>query len=177
MSDPFISQVTMYGFDWPPTNWALCNGQVININQNQALFALLGITYGGNGSTNFQLPNLQARTPVHRGVLFGALYQAGSSGGAEQVTLNSLQMPQHSHPVHATNSAGNQASYEDTFLAAGFDARTQADADIYSNANALEAQATTMVTASGGNQPHTNLQPSLVVSFCMALFGVFPSRN
>lgn len=166
MSEPFIAEIQMFGFAFPPRGWAQCNGQLLAIAQNQALFSLVGTTYGGNGTTNFALPNMQSRTPVH----WGNTTVLGEVGGTETVTLNASQIPAHSHQVLASSGAASSGSPGGNYLT------TQPSEALYTapaNANgAMASQA-----ASLGTQPHTNIQPYLVVNFCIALQGIFPSRN
>ncbi len=179
MSSPFIGEIRLMSFNFAPRNWALCNGQILAISQNQALFSLLGTTYGGNGTTNFALPNLQARLPIHFGTGPGlSPYVMGQVGGAITITLNSTQMPSHSHVLNATSAAASTKTIGNTVLPA---APTAANASLYAipGSPALEPQgmATGTIASSGGSQPHNNLMPSLVVSFAICLQGIFPSRN
>lgn len=169
MSEPFLSEIKIMSFNFPPKGWALCNGQHLPINQNQALFALLGTTYGGNGQTTFALPNLQGRTPVHM-PNFGRL---GESAGSTSVTVNIQQLPTHIHPLMASATDGNAPVPRG---ANGFVfARTVNQ--IYGPPNALTTLAPNTVTSIGGSQAHTNMQPYLVLNFCIALQGIFPSQN
>lgn len=167
MATPFIAQIHMFSFAFAPRGWAQCNGQLLPINQNQALFSLLGTTYGGNGTTNFALPNLQGRTPLHFGTGPGLSPRAlGESSGQENVTLTAGQLPAHTHSVSANTAAPTLGTPAGNFWAQGN----------YS-ANGGSAMAAGDVSNSGGNQPHPNLSPYLVVNFCIALVGIFPSRN
>jgi len=163
MATPFIGEVKMISFNFPPKGWAFCNGQLLSIAQNQALFSILGTTYGGNGQTTFALPNLQGSVPIH----FGNGYNLGQVGGSQNVTLNNNQAG-HSHLVHATATATTNTAAEN-FPAASA-------SNIYGSASDTTMNAGT-VNQQGGSQPHTNLQPYLVVNFVIALVGVFPSRN
>jgi microcystin-dependent protein len=172
MATPFLGQITMFGFNFPPRGWATCSGQLLPINQNQALFSLLGTTYGGNGTNNFALPNLQGRVPVHSGSSQGpglSPYPLGSQTGSENVTLLSTQIPAHSHPVVASGNAPTQGALSNALWA------TAANIPYASSANAT--MAASALTLAGGSQPHPNMAPSLVVNFCIALQGIFPSRN
>lgn len=167
MASPFIGQIHMFSFNFPPRGWALCNGQLLAINQNQALFSILGTTYGGNGTTNFALPNLQGRTPLHFGQGPGVSNRTlGQTGGAENVTLLATQMPSHIHTASANSAAPNAGSPAGNFWAAG----------VYS-ASSNTTMNPAALSNTGGNQPHPNLSPYLTVSFCIALQGIFPSRN
>jgi microcystin-dependent protein len=164
MSEAFISEIRIMGFGFPPKNWALCNGQILPINQNQALFSLLGTTFGGNGQTTFGLPNLQGRLPVHT----GNGHVLGESAGEISHTLITSEMPAHIHLAQASTTAAA------TPIPA---ANALAGAAIYSPlTNPVSPQPAT-VANTGGSQPHTNVQPYLTLSFCICLVGLFPSRN
>ncbi|HJS50915.1 MAG TPA: tail fiber protein [Pyrinomonadaceae bacterium] len=164
MGTPFLGEIRMFSFNFPPKGWGLCNGQLLPINQNQALFALLGTMYGGNGQTNFALPNLRGRTPISA----GGGHTQGEAAGSEAVTITMSQMPAHNHGVLAGNVAANASSPANNFSAQ--------NAGAYSlNPNAAMSPAT--VTPVGGSQAHQNMGPYLVISFCIALQGIFPSQN
>jgi microcystin-dependent protein len=172
MSEPFVGEIRMFGFGFAPQGWALCNGQLLPINQNQALFSLLGTTYGGDGRITFAVPDLRSRVPVGQGQGPGlSSYAEGQAGGAETVTLAVSQMPGHTHPVKASSSAAGSDQPEGRALArsashiytAGPDASTVLNAGMLGDA--------------GGSQPHDNIQPYLAVNFCIALAGIFPSRD
>jgi microcystin-dependent protein len=170
----------MFGFNFAPSGWALCNGQTLSISQYSALFALLGTTYGGNGTTTFQLPNLQGQVPIHQGMGGGGTYVIGEVGGSPTVTLLSNQMPLHSHVVNAvTSTSGNVAqptgAYPATVQITG--ETKGGTVNTYSTAAGNTTMNQNMIAAAGGNVPHNNMQPYLVVNFCIALVGVFPSRN
>jgi microcystin-dependent protein len=162
--DPFIGQIGIFSFNYAPKNWAMCNGQLMPINQNQALYALLGTTYGGNGSTNFALPNLQSRTPIHTGNGF----VQGQAAGAEGHTLHLTELPQHSHTVSANSGVPNAGSPTGNSWASMPEG--------YSTSSNAVMNASAIGNA-GGSQPHSNMQPYLTLNFCIALFGIFPSRN
>lgn len=167
MATPFIGQIQMFGFNFAPRGWALCNGQTLPINQNQALFSILGTTYGGNGTTNFLLPNLQGRTAMQFGTGPGLSQRnLGQTGGAENVTLQTTQMPSHNHTASANNGTAGVGS------PAG---ATWAQGPYSASSNASMNPADLSLT--GGGQPHPNQPPYLVVNFCIALQGLFPSRN
>ncbi|MGH9445428.1 MAG: phage tail protein [Terriglobia bacterium] len=166
MSEPFLGEIRVFGFNFAPQGWASCNGQILPIAQNQALFALLGTTYGGDGQRTFALPDLRSRAAMH----LGSLYPQGQSAGAETVQLTLNQIPSHTHAVNCGNAAANQAS-----PAGGFWAQDNQAYKLYSNSTD-SALAPGAVGAVGG-QPHPNLQPYLCVNFCIALQGIFPSRN
>lgn len=168
MSEAFIGEIKMYSYNFPPRNWAQCNGQLLPIAQNQALFSLLGTTYGGNGQVNFALPNLQGRTPIHRGP--GGSFPQGQIGGSENVTLNQTQIPAHQHNLVGSSNGSSQGA------ASGGSLPTLASGNAY-DAPGAASGTITPTTATGGNQGHPNLQPYLVVNICICLFGIFPSRN
>ncbi|MGA8213805.1 MAG: tail fiber protein [Candidatus Sulfotelmatobacter sp.] len=170
MAEPFIGQISMVGFNFAPKGYALCNGQLLSISQNTALFSILGTFYGGNGTSTFALPDLRSRAPIHTGQGAGlSPYVIGQNGGTENVTLLSTQMPQHSHTPSANSTTVNQAS-----PAAGFWGNSQQSN--YS-ASASVALATGAVGQAGSSQPHSNIQPYLTINFVIALVGIFPSRN
>ena len=174
MSSPFIGQIIETGFNFAPRNWATCDGQIMSIAQNTALFSLLGTTYGGNGQTTFALPDLRGRVPIHMGQGPGlSLKVIGQVSGSESVTVISSQMPQHNHLVNVNGGNGNLKNPNGNFAAAVQGTNT----NIYSgtsNGTTLSPQA---VGIAGGNQPHNNMQPYGVHNFTICLFGVFPSRN
>jgi microcystin-dependent protein len=165
MSEPFLSEIKIVSFNFPPKGWALCNGQLLPINQNQALFALLGTTYGGNGQTNFALPNLRGRLPIH----VGNGHTQGEAAGSTSVTVNIQQLPTHLHPVMASPTNADVPVGTNNFFGAALNTYTPA-------ANLLTIAPQT-VTSVGGSQPHNNMMPYLVLNFIIALQGIFPSRN
>ncbi len=166
MAEPFLCEIRIMSFNFPPKGWALCNGQFLPITQNQAMFALLGTMYGGNGQTNFALPNLRGRVPVHIG---DGIVQ-GQAAGQESHTLTNAEMPAHVHFVKCTSSG---ASIEDPMnLLPG-----RAAGNAYGAATNLVAMAPETMTSVGGSQAHENRQPYLVLNFCIAMQGIFPSRN
>lgn len=168
--DAFIGEIQICAFQFPPRNWALCNGQLLPINQNQALFSLLGTTFGGNGQTTFALPDLRGRTPLHFGSGTAGSYILGEIGGVEAVTLTVNELPAHTHSLGAAASASSAAT-AGQMLAAG--------PELYAPAGAgqLVAMNGSAITSAGSSQAHDNMQPSLTLSFCIALQGIFPSRN
>ena len=169
MATPFIAEIRPFGFNFPPRGWATCDGQLLAIGQNQALFSLLGTTYGGDGRTNFALPDLRGRMPVHAG---NGLLQ-GQIGGVESVTLSAANLPAHSHAVMASADLVSSASPANAVMGA----KGRGGVDVFAAASNLTPLASGAVGNAGSSQPHDNLQPSLVVNFCIALVGVFPSRN
>ncbi|MCW3058903.1 MAG: phage Tail Collar domain protein [Capsulimonas sp.] len=169
MAEPFLSEIRIVSFDYPPKGWAFCNGQTLPINQNQALFSLLGTTYGGNGQTTFQLPNLQGRTPLH----FGPINPLGTAAGETTHTLTLSEMSVHSHALPVSTSLANASIPTGAVLA--HPAATVGA--VYSSTQIGPRMSPQMLTAVGGGQPHNNMQPYLVLNFCIALVGIFPSRN
>jgi microcystin-dependent protein len=170
--ESFIGQIMMVGFDFAPSGWALCNGQLLRVSQYTALFSLLGTQFGGDGQQTFGLPNLQGRVPIHMGQSLGIeSYTIGQVGGNESVTLLPAQMPAHSHNfiLHASDEGGRLDSPKGNFIASG-------DQIKFSDSSNVD-MAQTVVSPSGGSQPHQNMQPYLVVNFIIALEGIFPSRS
>lgn len=178
MAEPFISEIKIFSFSWPPKQWALCDGQSLPINQNGALFALTGTAYGGDGRVSFNLPDLRGRTPVHMGYLGRYNYTRGEKGGLETVTLTLPQLAAHNHTISAANDNGEfSPGYEGAFFSTCIDGKTEQPANIYRSATNLVQFNSGTVSDVGGGQAHENRQPSLVMSFCIALQGTFPSRN
>jgi microcystin-dependent protein len=174
MSEPFLGEIRMTGWNFASRGWALCNGQLMSIAQNTALFSLLGTTYGGDGITTFALPNLQGRVPIHQGQGPGLTNRTiGEVGGAESVTLLQTQMPAHNHLVSASQSADG-TSPGNSFP--GNDSRGT-PLNVYNSTSDGTVMNPAMISSSGGNQPHDNMQPYLCVSFMIALEGIFPSRS
>ena len=167
MSEPFLGSIIMFGGNFAPRGWALCNGQILPIAQNTALFSLLGTTYGGNGQTTFALPDLRGRVPVHPGQGPGlSSYSLGQSAGAESITLTAAEMPAHTHSQPATNADQNTNRPNGAVPARG---------GVY--AGSTDGSAFDATTVAGGSQPHSNLQPYLAVNYIIALEGIYPSRN
>jgi microcystin-dependent protein len=165
MADPFLGEIRIFGFGQAPRGWALCNGQFLPINQNQALFSLLGTNYGGNGQTTFALPDLRGRAPVHTGG--GAGDTVGVRTGEEAHTLTISETPTHQHLANASTTNADQPI--PSILARANNA--------YTGAANLTTLAPATISNAGGSQPHQNMQPYLVLSFCIALIGIFPSQN
>lgn len=171
MSEPFLAEVRIVGFNFAPRGWAFCDGQILPINQNQSLYSLLGTTYGGDGRTSFALPDLRGRVPIHVGRSNGGGdHREGQKGGEETHTLSVNEMPQHTHVLHAVQGAGNQPIATDGFLANG-------GSDTYAGPNNPTDMNAGAVLNTGGGQAHENMQPYLALNFCIALQGLFPSRN
>jgi len=183
MSEPFVAQIMMFGGNFAPRGWAFCNGQILSIAQNTALFSLLGTTYGGNGQTTFALPNLQGRAPIHAGQSPGtSQYALGEMAGTENVTLISAQMPIHTHTTVVTinaNASPQTASAEptDAVMAGGSGQNIYATGAPDGTTTMNAGMATAVVGMAGGSQPFSVLQPFLCVNFIIALQGIFPSRN
>jgi microcystin-dependent protein len=166
MPEPFMSEIKLTSFGHAPKGWALCNGQLLPINQNQALFSLLGTTYGGNGQTTFALPDLRARVPIH----VGSGHTLGEVGGEQAHTLSIAELPTHTHVMNAT------AVQADLDVPAG-NVLAKVNTSIYGSPSGLVAMDPGTVANVGGSQAHLNMQPFLVISFCIALQGIFPSPN
>ncbi|RZU63740.1 microcystin-dependent protein [Microterricola gilva] len=167
MAEPFLSEIRLFSFGFPPKGWALCDGQFLPINQNQALFSLLGTTYGGNGQTNFALPDLRGRSPLH----VGNGHDLGERGGEEAHTLSVNELPRHSHSV-------NVAATASTLTAAGkLLASPGKPAFAAPGSGGVVAMAAESSGHTGGSQAHLNMAPYLTLNFCIALVGIFPSRN
>jgi microcystin-dependent protein len=168
MAEPFLSELRLFSFVFAPKGWALCNGQLMPINQNQALFSLLGTTYGGDGRVNFALPDLRARTPMH----VGNGHTLGERGGEQAHTLSIAELPTHTHVLQASSTDAVTNIPNATMLLAG-----TAPNDFYTGPAALTATAPASVANVGGSQAHDNMQPYLTLSWCIALQGIFPSPN
>lgn len=170
MSEPFLAEVRMMGFNFAPRGWAFLDGQILPINQNQSLYSLLGTTYGGDGRTSFALPEMRGRTPIHQ----ANTHPLGQRAGEETVVLTTNTMPSHAHDAHATSTAVDTASPADALLGA-FVAPAAGYHDPAPATRTTLHEGT--VGNTGGNTGHNNLQPFLAVNFCIALQGLFPSRN
>lgn len=164
MAEPFLSEIRIMSFGFPPKGWALCNGQLLPINQNQALFSLLGTTFGGDGRVNFALPNLQGRTPIH----VGNGHTLGEAAGQQAHTLSISELPTHTHVARFSTTAATTDNGASNVPA-------QTVTPIYGPAQSLVAMAPGSVANVGGSQAHLNMQPFLTLNFCIALQGIFPS--
>jgi microcystin-dependent protein len=170
MAEPFLSEIRIMSFVFAPKGWALCNGQLLPINQNQALFSLLGTTYGGDGRVNFALPDLRGQTPIH----VGHGHTLGERGGEQAHTVSMAEMPTHTHVARATTAQADQNSNS------AAPSRMPAQSNfsfLYGSPNNLQPMATNAQANVGGSQAHLNMQPFLTLSFCIALQGIFPSQN
>jgi microcystin-dependent protein len=165
MAEPFLSEIRIFSFVFAPKGWALCNGQLLPINQNQALFSLLGTTYGGDGRVNFALPNLQGQTPIH----VGDGHTLGETGGQTSHTVSLAEMPAHTHPAAGTSTNADSPVPTGNFLGAAN--------NMYTPPANLTTLDPSTITTLGGSQPHENMQPYLTLSFAIALQGIFPSPN
>jgi microcystin-dependent protein len=163
MAEPFLSEIRIFSFVFAPKGWALCNGQLLPINQNQALFSLLGTTFGGDGRVNFALPDLRARTPIH----VGSGHTLGEKGGEPAHTLSISELPEHAHVLNATTADGNAVVATGAVLAKAN--------NVYQTATSLTSLIPSTIANVGGSQAHLNLQPFLTLSLCIALQGIFPS--
>lgn len=170
MSEPFLAEVKIVGFNFPPRGWAQCDGQILPINQNQSLFSLLGTTYGGDGRTSFALPDLRGRTPMHD----GDGISLGQRGGEETHALTAAETPNHTHGAQGTSDTGNSTSAAGALLAATSGGRRPLTP--YGGATNTQALVSSTVSTTGG-QGHNNMQPFLALNFIIALQGLFPSRN
>jgi microcystin-dependent protein len=171
MSQPYIGEIRMVGFNFAPVSWAKCEGQLMAIAQNETLFALIGTTYGGDGQQTFALPNLAGRIPIHQGSGSGLSTRIiGEISGSETATLTSSQMPAHNHTPQAQSANGSQATPQNGFWAGAANAGyTAGPGNIPMRAN--------LIGLTGGSQPHTNMMPFLAINFIISLFGVFPSQS
>jgi len=165
MAEPFLSEIRIFSFGFPPKGWALCDGQLLPINQNQALFSLLGTTFGGDGRVNFGLPNLQGRLPLH----MGGGFTLGEQGGEQAHTLSISELPTHTHAANGSSNAGSTPDPTNNFWAV-------AALPAYSTATTTSMAPGALMNV-GGSQGHLNMSPFLVLNFCIALQGIFPSQT
>ena len=173
MSNPFVAEIRIFPFNFAPKGWAMCNGQILPISQNTALFSLLGTTYGGNGTSNFALPNMQGNAPMQAGQGPGlSLRDLGEAGGEQAVTLLTTEIPAHSHIAVAGGQADTAAPQNNTWGGA-----LKGHGNLYAPASSLTPMSTSALSIAGGGLPHNNLQPFLTLNFCIALQGVYPPRT
>jgi microcystin-dependent protein len=168
MAEPFLSEIRIMSFNFAPKGWAMCNGQLLPINQNQALFSLLGTTYGGDGRVNFALPDLRGRTPIHE----GSGHTLGERGGEQAHTLTISELPLHTHSAVAANVAPAGGAPNNTRVLS-----QSSGANLYAGASNLQTMLPASISTVGGSQAHLNMQPFLALTFCIALQGIFPSQN
>jgi len=167
---PYIGEIRIFAGNFAPVGWALCNGQLLSIAENDTLFNLIGTTYGGDGQTTFALPNLLGRIPIHQGTGGGAGYVIGQSAGSEQITLLANQVPAHAHALLASTADGTSADPTGAVWA-------ESDARTFNTAAPDQSMHGSALSTVGGAQPHSNLMPYLAINFIISLFGVFPSQN
>ena len=174
MADPFVAEIRIFPFNFAPSGWAFCDGQLLPISQNTALFSLLGTTYGGNGMSNFALPDLQGRAAMHPGQGPGlSLYDLGETGGAETIALLESEIPSHNHTISVSDIAGNSTTPANNSLAIG-----AKGTPLYAPISGATAKMSAYtITPVGGDQPHNNMQPYLTMNFAIAMQGVFPARS
>ncbi|MBK9940975.1 MAG: phage tail protein [Kouleothrix sp.] len=173
MADPFVAEIRIFPFNFAPKGWAFCDGQLMPISQNTALFSLLGTTYGGDGKSTFALPNLQGNAPMHPGQGPGlSLHDLGETGGSETVTLLQSEIPVHSHALMASNADSNSQAPDQNLLAGGVGGIA-----MYAAPGALVQLNPNVLAPAGGDQPHNNMQPYLTLNFCIALQGIYPPRT
>lgn len=172
MAEPFLSEIRLMSFVFAPRGWALCNGQLLPINQNQGLFSLLGTTFGGDGRVNFGLPDFRGRVPIH----VGSGHTLGERGGEQAHTLTISELPQHTHVANGTSNGASTNVPTNNVLARG-QTVSSSPINYYAPATNLVAMGAAEVTNTGGSQAHLNMQPFLTISFCIALQGIFPSQN
>src|SRR5436189_5471210 len=173
MADPFVAEIRIFPFNFAPKGWAFCDGQLLPLSQNTALFSLLGTTYGGDGKSNFALPNLQGNAPMHPGQGPGlSLHDLGETGGSETVSLLQTEMPAHAHTLNASTQPG-----EDPTPGPAEALARSIGASLYQTATSpVVAMAPNALSSAGGSQPHNNMMPYLTMNFCIALQGVYPPR-
>ena len=171
MAQPYIGEIRMFGGSFAPVGWMFCDGQLIPISENDALFTLIGTTYGGDGESTFALPNLQSRVPIHMGSNAGQTFVIGEAAGVEEVTLTTQQIPVHTHPFLASAVQGTLITPAGNLPANSFNVTPYINQPPDGNMNAAA------ITPVGGSQPHTNIQPYLTLSFIISLFGIFPQQN
>lgn len=179
MTEPYLGEIRMFGGNFAPIGWVMCDGQLLSIAENDALYNLMGTTYGGDGINTFGVPDLRGRTPTHTGTKNGQTYVLGQKTGVESVTLNANQIPSHTHPVFASSATGDVAIPTAQTMISN---QGPAGSGIfgytpYNAANPQIALTAASTTPAGGNQPHDNMQPYLGINFILAIAGIYPSQN
>lgn len=178
MSEAYVSQVMAFGFGWAPRNWALCNGQIMAIQQNTALFSLVGTMYGGNGTVTFGLPNLQSSVMLHKGTApWGTVYEQGETGGVENVTITNATMPAHNHNFFGTTDPASNPQPQQGAALANIGAGSGSPGNYYAPDTTVTALNPASLSLIGGSQGHGNIQPYLAISWCICTAGIYPSRN
>ena len=170
MSQPYVGEIRLFAGNFAPVGWALCQGQTMSISENETLYNLIGTAFGGDGQSTFNLPNLASRVPVHQGSDGVSTYVLGQTGGVEQVTLTTNQVPSHTHAALCSSAAGTGGSPAGSVLAAS-------TVSLYSDGGATDAMNSASVAPTGGSLPHANLPPYLALNFIISLFGVYPSPS
>lgn len=171
MAQPYVGEIRMFAGSFAPAGWSFCDGQLLPISENETLFNLIGTTYGGDGQETFALPNLQSRVPIHFGQgPDGVTYQLAETAGTEQETLTVQQIPSHSHPLIGSADGASRKGAKDGVFGRG-------PSEIYASEYTPEALAPSSITPVGGSQPHENMQPFLVITYIISLFGIFPSQT
>jgi microcystin-dependent protein len=176
MGQPFVGEIRIFAGNFAPAGWMFCDGQTLPISENETLFNLIGTTYGGDGQETFLLPNLQSRFPIHMGTQAGITYQLAEAAGTESVTLTVQQIPSHTHTMLATGSAGSVVSPSGNVLALPSGPPTVVDPKTYGTDAPQVQLSPSSIGPAGGSQPHDNMQPYLVMSYIISLFGIFPHQ-
>lgn len=171
MAQPYVGEIRMFAGNFAPAGWQFCDGSILPISEYETLFNLIGTTYGGDGQSNFAMPDLRGRLPIHQGSGAGSTYVLAETGGVEQVTLNTNQIPNHSHNFVAISAAATSNNATNNLMGAS------PSVDMFGGISPDVNLNATAIGQTGGNQPHTNLQPYLCVNFIISLFGIFPSPN
>jgi microcystin-dependent protein len=171
MAQPYVGEIRIFAGNFAPAGWMLCEGELLPISEYETLFNLIGTTYGGDGQSTFALPDLRGRAPIHMGSNGTTTYQIAQTGGTETVTLNVNQIPQHTHPFLVSSDAGGAISPQDAVLGTGTNVK------VFRPQAAVAPLDSSAIGPAGGNQPHENLQPYLVLDYIISLFGIFPSQT
>ena len=171
MAQPYVGEIRMFGGNFAPAGWMFCEGQLLPISENETLFQLIGTTYGGDGQSTFQLPDLRGRVPIHQGTGGGGTFQLAETGGAEETTLTVQQIPAHTHPFIGAATTGTATSAANNLPANSQNITPYINQSPDANMNPA------VVSPTGGSQPHTNFQPYLCIDFIISLFGIFPSQT